>query len=860
MVECFGGDMDRALERGHECLGTYAPWFDVTDYCLVSRSLQLIESLRGRPLEALALLERSMSRVRRQGDAQPAVRQIIIPDMQAVLATLGREETPGLRQLDPDSLCFEELRGFYRLASWGPRARRLAEADYDDEAAERLVRAFERERYNPRRVHLGVVEYYVCIAHLRARQCLAADAQSLPAWLRKLDRALADLRKAARIPLFRAHLLALEGWRALLAREDARVWARFRDAKVLGEQQTAPWVLYTTARGEAHLLRKEGREEAARDQARIAALLARSHGAVHRLRWIEEEFALEPVAPPKRPSHRTSSRGSFTTIRHRQLRALLDVVRATAREQEVGPQARVVLDELLRLADAWRGLVLFERDGEANTRVLIGRERGKNDWTPSESDWHDRLQRVFDTGEAEAPTEAEDAHMVMLPLELHEVPVGALYLERREGDAAFGPDDVEVLTTLTPQVATTLELARLLEERERLQASLRQAQKMEAVGQLASGIAHDFNNSLMAISSAANELDRHEPLASRDHDLLDIIKGASDRAARLTRQLLAYSRQQVLEFTTMDVGASIEALAPMLRRLLGNRIELILQPPETPCWVKTDRTSFENAILNLVVNARDAMPKGGTLRISVNEVDLDESWIPRGASRAGAHACISVEDTGTGIPPEIVDRIFDPFYTTKGVGDGTGLGLASVYGFVKQSGGCVDVYSKVGVGSEFSVYLPSVEGAATTVSVASSAARVAPSSRAAIILLVDDEPLVRRALERTLQAGGYVVRTAANGADALERIRTEGSVDLIVADVLMPVVSGPELASRLAAAGIEIPVLFISGYPDGTLVDQGVLRPGVEFLQKPFDNEVLKARVAGLLARTRAGVEAASAE
>jgi eukaryotic-like serine/threonine-protein kinase len=857
MVACYAGEMARALERGRSCLDGYGHWIDVTDYCLVAGSLQFIELVRGRPLEALGWLERALSRGRRQGSIPEVVTQVIEPELRAVLVTLGREDGTDMPE-PPIAEAAHPRTGFYRLVSWAPRALVLAdigsEADLDV-----LEQEFEAEKYNPRRAHIIVVVYYIAIAHARARHAMHDDAAAHDERMAAFDRALGALRKAARIPLVRGHLLALEGIRAMLVGDHALARRRFQDARVLGEQEAAPWVLHTVARGEAQLLRREGHEEAALDQAKIAALLAREHGAVHRLRWIEEEFgvgsAVSAMQSSRRSSFRRDDRGS-TSIRQRQLRALVDMVRAATREQKVEPQARAVLDELIRLSEADRGLVLFERGGGPGRRVLIGRNREGDDWTPYDRDLHDRMQSVCDTGAPESKGEEGDVdggdpYEIVLPLELHDGTIGALHLGRSPDCPAFTPEDLDLITTLSPQVATTLEIARLLEEREELQSSLRQAQKMEAVGQLASGVAHDFNNSLMAISSAASELERAQQLVERESDLIEIIRASCDRAARLTRQLLAFSRRQVLEYTTMNAGEVVSDLVPMLRRLIGEQIELAVEPPSTPCWVQTDRSSLENAIVNLVVNARDAMPDGGRISITVGEVELDESWIPRGVSSAGRHVRIAVEDTGTGIGPEILDRIFDPFYTTKAVGDGTGLGLASVYGFVKQSGGVVDVYSKVGVGSEFSLYLPAVEGTPAPVSVADSKTLTSPSSRPAIVLLVDDEALVRRALERTLSADGYVVRTAAHGGEALECIRKEGPVDLVVADVQMPVLSGPELAQRLSEAGFEIPILFISGYPDTALAANGVLREGVEFLQKPFENAALKARVAEML-RTRA--------
>jgi CheY-like chemotaxis protein len=247
------------------------------------------------------------------------------------------------------------------------------------------------------------------------------------------------------------------------------------------------------------------------------------------------------------------------------------------------------------------------------------------------------------------------------------------------------------------------------------------------------------------------------------------------------------------------------------------------------------------------------MPAGGTLRITVGEVTLDETWLVRGAVSIGRHACIEVADTGGGMPPEILDKIFEPFFTTKSVGQGTGLGLASVHGFVTQAGGHIEVSSTVGVGSSFRIYLPATSEEPTTVA----PDRPAPMRGGAVsILVVDDDHLVRRSVATALSHQGYTVHDVANGQAALAHIQSEGAVDLVVTDVVMPVMSGPELARQLDRAGIRIPILFISGYPNNDLVEQGVLREGVEYLRKPFATSELIERIRMLVPQRAANAGA----
>jgi two-component system, cell cycle sensor histidine kinase and response regulator CckA len=372
------------------------------------------------------------------------------------------------------------------------------------------------------------------------------------------------------------------------------------------------------------------------------------------------------------------------------------------------------------------------------------------------------------------------------------------------------------------------ELLRESEER------LRQAQKLEAVGRLAGGVAHDFNNLLTVITGycdlALRTVDAHDPLRERFVE----IKQAGDRAADLTRQLLAFSRKQLLRPTVLDLNETIARIGGMLRRILGEDVELSTVP-EPGLWrVYADPGQVEQVVLNLAANARHAMAGGGTLTIETANVRLDESDVAAHPDAVpGPHVMIAVSDTGAGMPAETLERIFEPFFTTKEVGKGTGLGLASVHGIVKQSGGSIRVQSEVGVGTTFRVYLPVARDEQAPAPPVEPR-REAPGGHETI-LLVEDEPGVRRLTAAGLRMHGYRVLEAADGADALGMLEADGGgVRLLLTDVVMPKMSGPELARRVAELRGSIRVLFMSGHAEGAIVHHGMLGRGVALLQKPF--------------------------
>jgi PAS domain S-box-containing protein len=384
-------------------------------------------------------------------------------------------------------------------------------------------------------------------------------------------------------------------------------------------------------------------------------------------------------------------------------------------------------------------------------------------------------------------------------------------------------------------------------QRRKLEAQVRQSQKMEAVGQLAGGVAHDFNNLLTAILGYAELLAprlRADP--SGLEEVAEITK-AGERAASLTRQLLAFSRRQVLELKVLDLNTIVRSVEKMLRRLIGEDIDLVATLDSSLAPVRADAGQIEQVIVNLVVNARDAMPDGGKITIETANVEHDDAYARQHVTgQPGKYVMIAVTDTGIGMDAATQSRIFEPFFTTKAKDKGTGLGLSTVYGIVKQSGGYIWTYSEVRRGTTFKVYLPRVEGVAEAIE---SPMPKVPSARATeTILLVEDDASLRKLALTILKGIGYTVLDAGTGADALEITRKHtGPIDLVLTDVVMPEMSGSALVSALRAARPGVPVLYMSGYTDDAIFRHNVLEPGVAFLQKPFTPASLTRKVREVL-------------
>jgi len=392
-----------------------------------------------------------------------------------------------------------------------------------------------------------------------------------------------------------------------------------------------------------------------------------------------------------------------------------------------------------------------------------------------------------------------------------------------------------------------LGVATEITDRKGLEAQLLQAQKMEAVGRLAGGLAHDFNNLLTAMLGSADLVLQTIGSEHPAREDAEAIRQTVMRAAELTRQLLAFSRQQVLAPRVLDVNTLVAGLERMLRRLIGEDVDLRAVLAADLGHVRADPAQLEQVIVNLVVNARDAMPHGGKLTIETTNVELDQEYFrDHVVVQPGRYVMLAVSDTGVGMDAGTKARVFEPFFTTKEKGKGTGLGLSTAYGVVKQSGGYIWVYSELGRGTTFKVYLPRVDACVETP--ASAPPEPVPDLGAETVLVVEDQADVRRLTRKVLEMRGYTVLAAGEGTEALRVAeRHEGPIHLLATDVIMPGMNGREVALLLSASRPEMRVLYLSGYADESIVRQGVLEPGLAFLQKPFAPDALARKVREVL-------------
>jgi two-component system, cell cycle sensor histidine kinase and response regulator CckA len=414
---------------------------------------------------------------------------------------------------------------------------------------------------------------------------------------------------------------------------------------------------------------------------------------------------------------------------------------------------------------------------------------------------------------------------------------GGAITVRLSGRSADSADDRDAALEIIAEDVT---------ERRALEDQFRQAQKMEAVGRLAGGVAHDFNNLLMVVSGYTEvlleELNENDPLLPK----VQAIQQAADRATTLTRQLLAFSRKQLLELKVVDVNAIVADMERLLRPLIGENIDLTTKLYPNVGHTRADAGQLEQVIMNLVVNAKDAMPNGGRILIQTSEEELDAVRREHSLIQPGSYILLSVSDTGGGMDKETQSRIFEPFFTTKEKGKGTGLGLSTVYGIVKQSGGYIFAHSDVGSGTSFRIYLPKVTDPGGQAGVVKY--HQAPIGGTETVLLVEDEESVRELVRETLKNKGYSVMEACDGVSGMKAAEShQGKIDILITDVVMPGMSGRELAQRITISRPTIKVLFLSGYTEDAIIHEGVLDPGTAFLQKPFTLQALARKVRDVL-------------
>jgi signal transduction histidine kinase/CheY-like chemotaxis protein len=395
------------------------------------------------------------------------------------------------------------------------------------------------------------------------------------------------------------------------------------------------------------------------------------------------------------------------------------------------------------------------------------------------------------------------------------------------------------------------ERRRVEAERQALQDQLQHAVKMESIGRLAGGVAHDFNNLLTAILGNVELAVRKGRLGQSVDESLNEIREATLSAAALTRQLLAFSRKQVIAPRSLDANELIGRMDKMLKRLIGEDIQLRTIPGENLGSVRADPGLLEQAIVNLVVNARDAMPNGGSLVIETADVTLDSAYQrlhPGG--EPGRYVMLAISDTGVGMSDEVKAHIFEPFFTTKPRGEGTGLGLATTYGAVRQSNGFIDLHSVVGKGTTFKIYLPVVGVDAERLTTPSPDDSADLRGGKETVLVVEDEPQVRDLVSRSLSAFGYEVLVASSGGEAVAvATARQTSIQLLLTDLIMPGMNGRDLSERLTQLHPEMRVLFTSGYTENIIAQHGILEPGIEFLSKPYTLEVLAHKVRKVLDR-----------
>ena len=416
-------------------------------------------------------------------------------------------------------------------------------------------------------------------------------------------------------------------------------------------------------------------------------------------------------------------------------------------------------------------------------------------------------------------------------------------IQRRDGTTI--PAEVSASVVEIGGKQFVMGLVRNVSERDAMAEQLRLAQKMEAVGQLAGGVAHDFNNLLTAILGYSQLLAPQLRGDPEQFSAIEEIRKAGERAAGLTRQLLAFSRKQVLEPRVLDLNKVADQIQGMLSRLIGEDIQVVMNLDPALGCVRADAGQIEQVIVNLAVNARDAMPRGGQISLETANVELDESYAQTHVPvQPGSFVMLAVSDTGAGMDAATRQRIFEPFFTTKGKGEGTGLGLSTVYGIVKQSGGYIWVYSEPGRGTTFKIYLPRVDDPSEGPVVPSTAAL--PAGGNETILVVEDEEAVRKLACKTLEARGYRVLEAADGGEAVAIAGTQ-SVDLLLTDMVLPGMGGGEIAARIRDIHPRAKVLYTSGYTDDVIVRRGLMERGAAFLEKPFTPSILARRVREVL-------------
>jgi signal transduction histidine kinase/ActR/RegA family two-component response regulator/serine/threonine protein kinase len=849
VIAAWRGDLDEWARQADIWFDSHISYIELGELCHTALGLYAGHLVLGKPEQGYRWVERACARAQQIGHA-PAMFALLEEAACAHLVGFEREsEAEDLkRRLSHVQRAALQPGGYFYMLGFQFRVQRLVDSGRLGAELDALIDEWRSFGQRSSRVHPTVALYYLHVAHARMHQCLRALLPERRLLLQKLEEALGDLEPLRRAPVIAAHSDVVTACRDFLRGDYTAAEVALGRAEQQAREQHCIWVTYAATRLRAHMWKSRGQLPRAREQARIAAQLAREYGPPSRLRAICEEFELEEHTHSESPNIR------------QHLDALLHIAHASGRELSPRHQAQFVLNELLQTLHAERGfLFMSDSDNSALRRLAARGHDGQELTTELTAAERNLVEQVYASGRTAlaAPALVGERQGVAVALVLRELVVGVIYLDRSSSAGAFNSEAVTLIEALANQVPVLLELAHALRERARLERNLREAQKMEAIGRLAGGIAHDFNNILGTIEFSASCLTENV-LEDGSEDLADI-REAAKRGAALTKQLTLIARGKQPPKERVDLTQTLSEVEPLLNVMLRGQVQLDLQLPPQALHALAEPSQIERLITNLCRNAADAMPDGGELTVRLSRADQSPLQL-KAADDQPPHrygfAELLVRDTGHGMSEKTRARIFEPFFTTKAESEGTGLGLAIVYAIVQQCEGDISVVSAPGRGTTFRVFIPLCDEPAAIEAPSDfpeAPSQLRSASFGTSVCVVDDDETYRTMLARALMRAGYSVLAANSGKEALHVIANATALpELIISDLNMPELNGMELVQKLRADQPGLKVLLISGSPHSEHAP-AVAELGTRFLQKPFSAEVLLREVERVLGETAEG-------